>query len=99
MPHTPGPWIAEVVDRSDWIDIVRMNGKSKSLPFAACKHFDQEANAKLIAAAPDLLAACQFMMRKVEDVRTEMRAAGQVTTNQDEAEVAMIQAAIDKATK
>jgi hypothetical protein len=30
---------------------------TRSLPFAACKHFNAEANARLIAAAPDMLDA------------------------------------------
>jgi hypothetical protein len=56
--HTPGPWEVRNEGSSRWIDIVQANtGEPWPLPFAACKHFDQEANARLIAAAPDLLEA------------------------------------------
>ena len=55
---TPGPWIAKELDGAGWVDIVKLNdGGRESVPFAACKHFDQEANARLIAAAPELLDA------------------------------------------
>jgi len=55
---TPGPWIAKELDGAGWVDIVKLNdGGRESVPFAACKHFDQEANARLIAAAPELLEA------------------------------------------
>lgn len=57
--HTPGPWNARPIDPSGWVDIVREDGSAWPLPFAACKHFDQEANARLIAAAPDLLELLQ----------------------------------------
>jgi hypothetical protein len=59
--HTPGPWYAEKVCAvSGWVDITAMQDGRPTLPFAACKHFDQKANARLIAAAPDLLEAAQL---------------------------------------
>ena len=50
--HTPGPWIQE-------IDTVFIGDNRKCQPVAY--HMDAEgiANARLIAAAPDLLAALQ----------------------------------------
>lgn len=63
--HTPGPWFAKPKDSSGWVDIVRiMPYGNESLPFAACKHLDQVANARLIAAALDLLDA----LRHIEGV-------------------------------
>ena len=70
MPkHTPGPWrvleqpgdpdeyiLVGNVDR--WIVAFRQNGE---LPIS-----EQLANAGLISALPDLLAACQEFVRKVE---------------------------------
>lgn len=56
--HTPGPWVAqEQCPVSNWVDIRVKSSNGWSLPFAACKHFNEVANARLIAAAPDLLAA------------------------------------------
>lgn len=53
--HTPGPWKAEYSEGDEW-DVLA----GESLPIAyisgwACSSV--EANARLIAAAPDLLAA------------------------------------------
>lgn len=62
--HTPGPWVygnwstgkhGEMPD-SGWVDVWAPTEAGNGLPFAACKHGDVEANARLIAAAPDLLA-------------------------------------------
>lgn len=63
MPHTPGPWAAK-----DWrvcaglgkgqrISVIcdtAANNKSRTP--------ENEANARLIAAAPDLLAACRMVL-------------------------------------
>ena len=65
--HTPGPWVfgnwptgtAGVKSESGWVDVWAPTESGHGLPFAACKHHDEEANARLIAAAPDLLAALQ----------------------------------------
>ena len=63
--HTPGKWVfgdwvnnkRKKVDGAGWIEVwtVSKNGE-KSLPFVSCRHQDEFANARLIAAAPDLLS-------------------------------------------
>ena len=70
--HTPGPWTLEdrgykfVVSKpgEGYItrDVCRMDASTMSA-------FDQEANARLIAAAPDLLEACKTIvhLRETED--------------------------------
>jgi hypothetical protein len=66
--HTPGPWYAEKVCAvSGWVDITAMQDGRPTLPFAACKHFDQKANARLIAAAPDLLEALSVVLLECEE--------------------------------
>lgn len=66
--HTPGPWKALAIDSAGWVDIVREGTDDAwPLPFAACKHFDQEANARLIAAAPDLLEFAQLWISRQGD--------------------------------
>lgn len=65
--HTPGNWVAKPIDSADWIDLVTDDPETcgysaHSLPFASCRHFNQEANARLIAAAPDLLAAAKLVI-------------------------------------
>jgi hypothetical protein len=73
VSHTPGPWIAGPIDKAGWVDIVRdikdCNHPQWGYPFAACKHFDQEANARLIAAAPELLEALQILVEAAESMK------------------------------
>lgn len=62
--HTPGPWTVEPFDGSDkeitivepavWVDYDDVN------------HEEQAANARLIAAAPDLLWICADLARQTE---------------------------------
>jgi hypothetical protein len=89
---TPGPWEAQPIDPAGWVDIVVRGGPYNlpSLPFAACKHFNQEANAAYIAAAanaaPALLARCDELaeaarqaLEAIEDARHHMSASGAFT--------------------
>ena len=61
--HTPGPWMVEEVT----LTISAPNPKEgrANLPVAYCPPDtrNREANAVMIAAAPDLLAALQDLMR------------------------------------
>ena len=54
--HTPGPWYATTMGEAGWVDVF---AHGVDIPIASTRHQDQEANARLIAAAPDLLAALQ----------------------------------------
>lgn len=78
---TQGPWGIEQTDENNWIGPMRPDGRKVSE--IVC-HTDREglnvsalnrndANARLIAAAPDLLAACKRLEAVVEMVRTENR--------------------------
>lgn len=72
--HTPGPWITDYMERECWIgsdpiqDLVcsveRIGPKSEYL-----------ANARLIAAAPELLEALQGVLRVADRKTTEFDAA------------------------
>ncbi len=63
MNHTPAPWAIE----TDSEDPQTLNIRSESVPFVASvwgdggPSFEQAANARLIAAAPDLLAALEMI--------------------------------------
>lgn len=85
--HTPGQWYAAPLRDSGWIDIfsVYENGET-SLPFASCKHHDQEANARLIAAAPELLEALQRVCSHGE------RTSAQIDADWDHARAAIAKA-------
>lgn len=71
--HTPGPWAVEdrgcrfiVSKEGDGYitrDVCRMDGSTMSA-------FAQEANAHLIAAAPDLLEALHYAVRQVPELIT-----------------------------
>ena len=64
--HTPGPWIVGVtVDRAygEW-PVFRLRDMNDADPDGA----EVQANARLIAAAPDLLAACERLRQQLFDL-------------------------------
>ncbi len=72
MPHTPGPWKIIDIPNADSMGIVpvmRPPGvKPRDLEDIAsvsksAEHYDAKANARLIAAAPRLLAACERVLQ------------------------------------
>lgn len=83
MPHTPGPWQARENYGRHWVS----KGKAQIADVSAIEtgvgsgmtDTDAEttaANALLIAAAPDLLAACAGMADRLEEYRRELEVAG-----------------------
>ena len=67
--HTPGPWWAEADSRpSDFWGVV-YQGKESLKPLALIEHYGGEktdaANARLIAAAPDLLKALKALLAQL----------------------------------
>lgn len=68
MKITPGPWTEQADDTFSSLGdrrIVGANLISPALVFGGLGD-ETRANARLIAAAPKLLAACQEFVRKVE---------------------------------
>ncbi|WP_077961682.1 hypothetical protein [Ensifer adhaerens] len=68
--HTPGPWMARYDDRRDNYQIFG-EGKDGMRPWLAITKCESvpaqhEANARLIAAAPDLLAALNGVMHLLD---------------------------------
>ena len=61
MTHTPGPWVALL--EGDWglWSIEHEHSDSDDVDWI-CDVHSSEANAALIAAAPDLLKACESIM-------------------------------------
>lgn len=94
--HTPGPWVA-VARTNAHIEIEAPNQLGYlAQKVASCSLTNHEANARLIAAAPELLDALQVMLRDyaavhdVGDVEMQpaiyqARAAIQKATNMDAA--------------
>lgn len=61
--HTPGPWIAGSTGRNIWGDDNRVLVATVDIPSPHIKTFEeQEANARLIASAPDLFEACKHAL-------------------------------------
>ena len=65
MKHTPGPWTIERLKNDQW----RIQSHDRIICWESLrgtpesKIIDEiEANARLIAATPDLLAACQYVV-------------------------------------
>ena len=71
VPHTSGPWVANV--GAGFIDV---RAKNEDPPIVGWQGFDDcfrakaehIANARLIAAAPDLLAACKAALNDYERI-------------------------------
>ena len=89
LKHTPGPWSVQDGDR--------VFGYSTGKPYSHCLHegigykTEREANARLIAAAPDLLTALQDIVDAYQKHFDAMPVAWQTYDN-------IARAAIAKAT-
>lgn len=57
--HTPGPWVAQKY-KDDWYDVSQ---EAKPEHHEICMAAHTEADARLIAAAPELLEALQAFLR------------------------------------
>ena len=53
--HTPGPWRCMPISESGWVDIVADDPTRSAFIVASTRHEHAEDNARLIAAAPELL--------------------------------------------
>jgi hypothetical protein len=73
MTHTPGPWLRESEinsEGSDWILVTKDYAEIVDLRLddgLVVSEQEQEANARLIAAAPELLAALRFVLPTLEN--------------------------------
>ena len=105
--HTPRPWEVGVEGNGTPGYVYCNNGLGsavaivygKALPYTVFSRAEEEANARLIAAAPELLAAliqCQDQFRFYADEHAKAGKAMKAATNQSFADLA--QAAINRAT-
>ena len=64
--HTPGPWIVTEYDGRGPMEVQSSENPGASLALVYAEHPDQmEPNARLIAAAPELLETLQNLVREV----------------------------------
>ena len=100
MKHTPGPWcIGDSNLPVSQFAVMQSEptGKHSTILRMAIgepKHGEVMANARLIAAAPDLLAACKRLLVEVE--WEALRA--DIVTDEARADIALAKEAIAKAT-
>lgn len=86
--HTPGPWlVGELAPGKPYVfveeerEIARLYDKRGSFPQASIAGNDYlyggqaEANARLIASAPDLLASLKYVLPLVEDMEKRIKRA------------------------
>jgi len=89
--HTPGPWIIRHEQGSPW---PTLHGKGSSGWIAQVPmSLPNQANARLIAAAPDLLAVLEGLVNSVDEYGLRDHAGATIT----EKETATAHAAIAKA--
>jgi len=97
--HTPGPWGANLAPDGTWrIDSAdASHWIAKTVPMrnltTKMAEFDTSADARLIAAAPDLLNACMQVIQEFEQFRKEVPADTPTSPC-----IATVRAAIAKAT-
>ena len=65
--HTPGPWHVETIETADTVEAIAVRDGNYGMFLAqiephAIEHADALANARLIAAAPELLAALEALV-------------------------------------
>jgi len=68
--HTPGPWTCRPTE--DGAYALNPSG----VGWLRCSKDETWANARLIAAAPDLLAACELFTQAAHEVRDLLNARG-----------------------
>jgi hypothetical protein len=88
---TPGPWMARQMFSGSW-DIAAEDGDGSTI--ARTK---DEANARLIAAAPDLLEACADLVQLWQDWAKDSQSLAQPLKRSIEMRVEDARAAIAKA--
>lgn len=91
VKHTPGPWEVVVVGNGEVL-IEREKGHALSLGFLVSK-----ADARLIAAAPELLEALQEAVNELEFLYSVHETVDKKLQSQDALVLKRLQAAIAKA--
>jgi hypothetical protein len=75
--HTPGPWTVRFYERHETAVIKTADGDEVATVDVKCMP-DASADAHLIAAAPDLLAALELLLPYLEDCRMHKEAAAAI---------------------
>ena len=88
--HTPGPWAWDGEGRIDALQFRKVSphlvdGKPYmeglvALPYSCGGHATHEANARLIAAAPELLEAVERALRHAQNIGIDSEGSSYVST-------------------
>ena len=89
ITHTLGPWSVHSDDGDDWLMVMaggpsgkivaNVNPETFSAGVADLVEMPAEANARLIAAAPELLEALQLFARYEQEMEADDHVAGMLT--------------------
>ncbi|WP_164241985.1 hypothetical protein [Stenotrophomonas maltophilia] len=97
--HTPGPWGIEQTDDTNWIGFMRPDGKKVELIVCTTSRDNffkpetqerNDANARLIAAAPELLEALKGLLDDVQGLMSESEGVAGLHRNGDVADWASL---------
>ena len=66
--HTPGPWKSRPENKGSWTAVVHAAG-GECIAVCSSGSADNHANARLVAAAPELLEALQFCLDQMDPDR------------------------------
>lgn len=91
LKHTPGPWSLRISDKS-WQNRYQIQRSDGACLFSfedSPLHDDAEADGRLIAAAPRLLAACEKFL---DAMRTSGASNGAIRAAEDDARSAIASA-------
>ena len=89
MEHTPGPWS---VGREGWKHQSVYSASGRFLADVSLFYDDAEANARLIAAAPDLLEALQLLDQAHNGPWTGPEQLGYIRIAEEKARAALAKA-------
>ena len=67
--HTPGPWRVGVTSDAGEVDVIAEGGWFVAVACDSAGDGDTEANANLIAAAPDMLEALEKLVSRIDETR------------------------------
>lgn len=93
MKHTPGPWTS-LFSQEEGAYLIRT--KDHYIATTNCNTSDDEVNARLIAAAPELLKACECLLDRYVSLINSGDCGN--WNIEEESEVLMVRSAITKAT-
>lgn len=78
VAHTPGPWMADECDGGAAMVILANDdeGHAFNMAYLRYDYPERNANGKLIAAAPELLAACEAALPRLREAVEQMAKCG-----------------------